>query len=307
MAADAQILCTKCTNISAEPRLECAKCGGRNARVCGKCGNQNSVAKNFCDKCGHSIADLGQIAPPPKTLLPGAPSTDIPATVVKKLKPTGPAPAPGAKPGSPPAPGAKPGPLEPGNPLPIARTGGLSQPGQPTASFGAPLDDLWSAAPAPVATETVVRPKSRVWHQALNTLAALLGVTAAAYGVWTYRETQKPEILVPRLAGQYLEALRTHDYERAYGMFSEAAKRSATIDEFRASRDATSWIWSGLRIEYREPGAILFGYDLKADAAPPRRDHLLFTLEGDRWVRPYNWTLMRQVEEAFEKATPTRG
>jgi hypothetical protein len=132
-------------------------------------------------------------------------------------------------------------------------------------------------------------------------------VTAVAYGVWTYVETRKPEVYVPKLAAKYLEALRTGDYPRAYDMFSDAAKRSATLDEFRSSRDATAWTWSGLRIEYREPGAILLGYDLKADGAPPRRDHVLFTLDGERWVRPYNWTLMRQVEDAFDKGDAEKG
>jgi tetratricopeptide (TPR) repeat protein len=290
MAADAQILCEKCGTASAEPRLECVKCGGRNARVCGKCGNQNSVAKNFCDKCGQSIAGLGPIAPPPKARLPGAPSSDIPATIITRLPP-------------PSAPAA-------GSPLPTARErpGALSSPGQPSANFAAPLDDLWSApAPLPAATESASRPKSNFWRQALNTLAALFGVAAVAFGVWTYRETRKPEIFVPKLAAKYLEALRTGDYARAYDMFSDAAKRSATLDEFRASRDATTWTWSGLRIEYQEPGAILLGYDLKADGAPPRRDHVLFTQDGERWTRPYNWTLMRQVEDAFDKGDADRG
>ena len=297
--ADAQIICTKCTTASATPSLECAKCGGRNARVCGKCGNQNSVAKNFCDKCGQSIADLGAIAPPPKTQLPGSPSADIPVTVVKRLPPSGPPPVPG--PGAVPAPSG-------GKPFPTARPGALPPPGQSSAGFAAPLDDLWSApAPLPVAAETVSRPRFNMWRQALNTIAALAGVTAAAYGVWTYRESLKPEIFVPKMATQYLEALRTRDYPKAYEMFSDAAKRNATLEEFRASRDATTWAWSGLRIEYQEQGAMLLGYDLKAEGSPPRRDHVLFTLDGERWVRPYNWTLMRQVEEAFDKGDPDKG
>lgn len=304
MSAQAQILCTKCTAISAEPRLECAKCGGKNARVCGKCGNPNSVAKNFCDKCGSSIADLGQIAPPPKTLLPGSPSADIPVTVIKRLPPAG------APPAAPDAAAAKPSPAAPsgGMPLPAAKAAPLPHPGAPSAGFGAPFDDLWSAPAAPpVAAETVVRPVSNFWRSALNTAAALAGLAAAAYGVRTYRETRRPEILVPKLAARYLEALRTRDYERAYDMFSGAAKKNATIDEFLASRDTTTWTWSSLSVEYREPGAMLLGYDLKADGAPPRRDHVLFTLEGDRWTRPYNWTLMRLVEESFEKGDPDTG
>ena len=297
MPADAQILCAKCSTASTEPRLECAKCGGRNARVCGKCGNQNSVAKNFCDKCGHSIANLGPISPPPKTQPPDSTSTDIPVTAVMQLPPYG----------APSAPKTPPDPAD-DRPLPPARPGALPLVGQPSASFAAPLDDLWSApTPLPAASGTDSLAKTSIWRPALNTLAALLGVAAAAYGVWTYREFQKPEVLVPKLAAGYLEALRTRDYARAYALFSDAAKRGATLDEFRSSRNETAWTWSGLRVEYREPDAMLLGYDLKADGAPPRRDHVLFTREGDRWVRPYNWTLMRQVEEAFDKSDADKG
>ncbi len=112
---------------------------------------------------------------------------------------------------------------------------------------------------------------------------------------------------MPKLAAQYLEALRTKNYDAAYALFSDAAKASATEDEFRASRDDTPWTWSGLAVEHAEPGAMLFSYDLKASGAPPRKDYVLFTLDGERWTRPYNWTLMRQVEESFDKNNPERG
>jgi tetratricopeptide (TPR) repeat protein len=289
MAAAAQILCTKCGSASADARLECAKCGGRNARVCGACGNQNSVAKNFCDKCGQSIAQLGQVAPPPKTTLPGAPAADIPQTVVKHIPAPAPAPAP-AKPAAP-------------APVPLPSAGQFA----PTPG-SAPLDDLWSAPPvAPVAEETVSRPRSSRIRSFLNALAGLVGVCAAAWVIWQFYVSRKPEIMVPKLAAQYLEALRTRDYETAYQMFSNAARQSCTLDEFKASRDETSWTWSGLRIEYQEPGAMLLAYDLQAAGAPPRRDHVLFTQEGDRWTRPYNWTLMRQVEDSFEKGDADKG
>ncbi|MFI5345383.1 MAG: hypothetical protein ACHQ51_03310 [Elusimicrobiota bacterium] len=281
--AEAQILCTKCGAASAEPRLECGKCGGRNARVCGACGNQNSIAKNFCDKCGKSIASLGQIAPPPRTLLPGAPSADIPATAVRRL------PTPGAAASGP-------------GPLPFA--------GQ--APGVGPMEDLWSA-PKPVAqapVEPAPLPPSP-WRRTLNALAALAGVAAAAYAIWFWRESRKPEILVPKLAAAYLESLRTRDYARAYAQFSDEARRNCTEAEFRASRDETAWTWSGLRIEHMEPGAVLLSYDLKAEGSSPRQDHLLFTLDaspnGARWARPYNWTLMRQVEDAFEKGNADKG
>lgn len=298
--AAAQILCTKCGSASADARLECAKCGGRNARVCGACGNQNSVAKNFCDKCGQSIAQLGPVAPPPKTALPGAPAADIPQTAIKRNPAPLPPAAPGPAPAAAPAPAPPPGPAAPA-PLPAA---GMYAP----TPGAAPLDDLWSAPPAaPVAEETVSRPKQSRWRSLFNALAGLAGVCAAAYGIWQFYVSRKPEVLVPQLAAEYLEALRTRDFPKAYEMFSDAAKQSCTEAEFAASRDGTSWTWSGLRIDYQEPGAILLSYDLKAAGAPPRRDRVLFTLEGDRWTRPYNWTVMRQVEEAFEKGDADKG
>ena len=91
----AAILCTQCGSASAPPLLsQCAKCGGKNARVCGGCGFQNSLAKNYCDKCGNPISELGPVvAPPPPTAPPGAPEIPIPATAVKNLKKDDPAPA----------------------------------------------------------------------------------------------------------------------------------------------------------------------------------------------------------------------
>ncbi len=278
MAASAQILCTKCGAASAQPQAECGKCGGRNARVCGQCGNQNSLPKNFCDKCGQPISSLGSIAPPPKTAMPGLPVVDIPKTAIKRL-PAAPAPA--------------------ANALPAARTSGGSLDYTPLQdSWNAPSAPAASSAPAPAA------PKKR---NALKTSLTLLTVLAVGFGLWRYLESLKPEVLVPKLGAEYLNALRAHDYARAYEMFSDSAKRNCTEAEFRASRGDASWEWSDLRVAHQEPGAILLSYQLKADGAAARRDYVLFTQEGSRWTRPYNWTLIQQVEESFSKGDPERG
>ncbi|OGS41085.1 MAG: hypothetical protein A2506_01195 [Elusimicrobia bacterium RIFOXYD12_FULL_66_9] len=291
--ASAQIQCTKCGAASAEAREACAKCGGKNARVCGACGNQNSVSKNFCDKCGRPIGDLGPVAPPPKTVLPGSPAADIPVTMVRRASEPPPAPMPISKPAVPPG-------------IPAPAPSAAQRLHEPGSTSG--LDDLW-AVPATqhVCDDEVSQPRFARLRQALNVLAAIVGVTGAAYGVWYLRESRRPEVMVPKLAAEYLDALRAHDYTRAYGMFSATAQKYCTEAEFRASRDETSWTWSGLRLVHQEPGAVLLAYDLQAAGSPPRTDHLLFTLEGDRWTRPYNWTLMRAVEAAFEKGDPEKG
>lgn len=292
--ASAQILCTKCGATSAEALSACAKCGGKNAKVCGACGNQNSVSKNFCDKCGRPIGDLGPVAPPPKTLLPGSRANDIPVTMIRRA----PDPQPGAEP-------------KPASPQPSGAKGApLSLPGGTQAEAGSThgLDDLWAVpAPLPAAQEYTSSPRWARLRHAIEALTALAGIAAALYGIWFWIESRRPEVLVPKLAAEYLDALRAHDYTKAYGMFSGLAQKYCTEAEFRASRDDTSWTWSDLKIVHQEPGAVLLAYDLEPAGSPPRTDHLLFTREGDRWTRPYNWTLMRQVETAFEKGDPEKG
>jgi len=281
--AAAQILCTKCGSASAEPRADCPKCGGKNALVCGACGKQNSIAKNFCDKCGQPLAELGFVAPPTPTKPPGSPAAEIPSTAIVRLPPAAEG-APFQLPGA----------------LPPAASAG-SAPG------AAPLEDLWAPAPAPKTAPPPPKTRRSAARGVVNALAAAIGLGTAAFGIWRWQETQQPETVVPRLAAEYLEALRGQDYARAYGMFSEAARRSCTLEEFRAFRDTTPWTWSDLRIEHQEPGALLLAYELRAQGAPPRTDHVLFTQEDGRWTRPYDWVLMRRVEDAFARGDADRG
>lgn len=289
----AQILCPRCGNSSPTAAAVCVKCGGKNARVCGDCGMQNSVVKNFCDKCGSSISEITG-APPPPQRLPGSPEGDIPATVIKRL-PGGPPPAGRAY-----TPGEG---LEPPIPSPAEKP-------LPAGSQNPGLDDLWSK-PAPLVSDappTIERQRPYpLWRRAAGTAAALIGLLGAAYGIWMYRELHSPEIVVPKLAAEYLDALKARDFARAYAMFSAEARQHCTEDEFRASRDATPWTWSDLRITHQEPNAMLLSYQLHVQGAEPRKDHVLFTRENERWTRPYNWVVMRKVEAAFAKGDPSEG
>lgn len=320
MSAPAAILCVKCGSASPAAVPSCAKCGGKNARVCGGCGFQNSLAKNYCDKCGNPISELtSTIAPPPPTAVPGAsPSSDIPVTVVKHLKKDAGAPPPPAVPS--PGGGAPPAAVPPAGGLPVARRSASvpgAAPGAPLpfagaqdASFGAsPVSgDPW-AAMAPAAP--VEAPKhSRFWslaRMAINVAAGTLAAAGSVLGIWYWNVNRKPETVVPRVATRYLEALRARDYDAAYAMFSAASKKYCTPDEFKASRDSSTWTWSDLRIEHQEPGAILLAYELKVEGAEPRTDRVLFVEEDKKWVRPYSWVLMRKVEEAFDKGNADMG
>lgn len=296
MANAAAILCTKCGTASPTAVSTCAKCGGRNARVCGACGFQNSVAKNYCDKCGTSISELGgAVAPPPPTKLPGS-TSDIPQTEIRRVQP----PAPKAEPGG--LPQARGFAAEPGAPQGLPKAG--QPPAGPTPYQSA---DPWGA-PEPIAPPVEApKPKFQKLRMLVNGLAAVAGMVVAAAAIWHWYESQKPEVKVPRLAAQYLDALKAKDYDAAYAMFSDAAKKAATPEEFKASRTDADWTWANLEIKHREPGAILLRYDLNIQGAESRPDHVLFVKEGDRWVRPYNWTLMKKVEESFEKNNPDVG
>jgi len=306
--SQAAILCTACGAASETPLSQCAKCGGKNARVCAGCGFQNSLAKNYCDKCGNPIVEIGAvIAPPPGTAVPGASKSEIPATVVKHIardpkKDAPPADLPATLP---PAKKA----LQPGAgqdpPLPAA---GRQSPDRFAAQPVPEPGGSWSAS-APPPTES--RPPR--WIGTLRrtltlTFAFVLtSVTASLVTVWYWNEQNKPENAVQRDAARYLEALKSRDYPAAYAQFSDAARKHSTLDEFVASRDTSTWTWSNLRIEHSEPGAMLLTYQLKIEGAEPRTDRVLFVEENKRWVRPYSWPLMRKVEEAFDQNNADMG
>ncbi|MBI4060354.1 MAG: zinc ribbon domain-containing protein [Elusimicrobia bacterium] len=273
--ASAAILCTQCGSASAAPLPQCAKCGGRNARVCGSCGFQNSLAKNYCDKCGTPIAEIGTVvAPPPRTAVPGSPQSDIPATVVKHIPP------------------AK---LK------------AAEPGAPRGALPA-SNDSWSAV-APRRDEKTSPPPPwvGVLRRVLTAAFATAAVAASLAAVWYWNEYDKPENAVRRAGVLYLEALRARDYAAAYSQFSDLARKHCTLEEFVASRDSAAWSWSGLRIEHAEPGAVLLAYELSVQGSPPRTDRVLFVQESAKWVRPYNWTLMRRLEEAFNNNRAEEG
>ncbi len=299
--SQAAILCTACGASSATPLSQCANCGGKNARVCGGCGFQNSLAKNYCDKCGNPISELGLVvAPPPPTAVPDRPKSDIPATVVKHLKETkepkkGP-PSPSALPAAKKA--AEPG-APSGSPLPAAGRQNPTRFEDPPS-----IHDPWAASSSPAPAPKTAASKVSDWagplRRALTAGLATAAVIASVLGVWYRSEYKKPEVAVRRAAVQYLEALRARDHAAAYAQFSDAARKYCTLEEFVATRDTSTWTWSNLRIEHTEPGALLLAYDLNIDGTAPRTDRVLFVEENGIWVRPYSWALMKKVEEAFD-------
>ena len=56
-------------------------------------------------------------------------------------------------------------------------------------------------------------------------------------------------------------------------LFSTDAKHYCTLEEFRASRDTTTWIWNDMRIEHIEPGAAPLAYRLTVGDAMPHSVH----------------------------------
>jgi len=274
--SSAQILCTKCGAASQNPCEACPACGGKNSRVCGSCGNQNSIAKNFCDKCGSSIAKLSAAAPPQASIQ--AKDSEIPMTAVRKI--------------------LKPAATPKGHP-PAARQGAGAAPS---------LDDLWDESSLRAEPTTGIKPRTSPARTILRALAFLLAVVGCIGGILYLRQSRRPEILVQKLAAEYLTALGGGDHARAYAFFSEPAKANCAESEFKSSTDAAPWTWSELRIIRQEQDAILLSYNLnKPSGSPPRAERLLLAREGDHWTVPFDVTLMRQVAEAFKKGDLAKG
>ena len=310
MAQVPGVVCSRCGAIPEAPAAACARCGGANVRFCPACGKQSSLDKKFCDGCGRPF---GGPAMPPAAPPPANPN--IPVTAVISRSPTGPQPAPGAS-----LPPALPPTVPPARP-----PGAVAPPGSPHGPAGGPSgalphagrgDDAFKQSSAgwefkhPEAPPPPP-PPPKAWafvRTALSAMLSTLAVAGVVGGLVWFQQSKQPEIGAARVAREYLDALKQRDWEAAYNLFSTEARRACTLTEFAQSRGLTSWEWSGLRIEHKEPGAMLFSYDLKVEGAAPRRDHVLFVQEAGRgWVRPYTWTIMNKVEEAFDKGDADSG
>lgn len=246
--------------------LSCARCGGPMAKLCPRCQARSSLAKNFCDQCGAGF----------NALRPQAPSSlGIPQTAIRH------------------------------GPPPELQAISLPPAGRSMQSF-TPLSAATPADLTPAkTTESVFGPKPLPMAvKAVLWILLALGLGLAAWQAGKRREERRPETLVPRLAAQYLEALRRNDAAKAYSMLSRSAQAGCTLEEFLRLRDTAPWSWSGLALARVEPEAVLVQYDLILEGRPPERDYLLFALEDGRWVRPYNWSLLKKIEGAFDRNDP---
>lgn len=270
------LVCSKCqTPSGAEPC--CRKCGGALNKICGKCSFKNSPAKNYCDQCGTAMA----LAAPPPAALPGAPPavsastapSDIPQTAIRRL------PSANAPP--------KPESFQ----LPMAGKAAARVPVEHAAS-----DFVQGPATNP-ASMTVFRNRAR-----LHNSGTLLVLTAlAALGLYRWSLYTRPEAAVPRLAAEYLQALQSGDFNRAYNMFSTAAKGHCPQSDFTAARGLTAWTWSDIKAARIEPDAAVVSYTLSVEGKEPQEDFLPFVREDGDWVRPYNWTLLQKAESALSR------
>lgn len=181
---------------------------------------------------------------------------------------------------------------------------------------GEPLN---AAAPPPTATATPMprqatppEPRSRellpsgalYFFKSVLAILFMFGLaTIAALVYMEKKRLERPDAVVLRLAESYLGALSVRDYEKAYSILAPATRGSLTLEQFRVTRDTTPWSWSGLAIAQSEPDAMFLEYQLEVEGREPEKDYLLFTLEGGRWVRPYNWHILRETEAAFESSS----
>lgn len=269
----AALICSKCAAQGA-PGQNCAKCGGPLVKVCGGCGMRNSPAKNYCDRCGAAMA-LAPVGHPPEQR-PMPPSAgEPPLTAIRRIQPP---------------------PAEESFQLPAA--------GRAKEHVPVPSEVSGDIKPVgdydPNASLTVLRRKDRLKNAVFLLVFALL----ASFALRKFSILMRPEYVVPRRATKYLNHLRNGQYEQAYHMLSEQARRHVTQDEFATLRDPTPWSWSNVQIVRAEPEAVVVKYVLTLSGQPPREDLLQFIREDGDWVRPYNWTLLQKAENALERNDP---
>ena len=157
------------------------------------------------------------------------------------------------------------------------------------------------AAPAPTGA-VFARLRRKVRRQ--NLLILLLILALAAVAGTFYHNSHSPQKMVLRVTAQYLEALRHQDFQAAYSLLSQESKNQYSPEEFQAQREDASWSWSDARIARIEPAAAVVKYRLSIQGQAPSDDFIFFFLEENRWVRPYNWNLLKKAEAALDQNTP---
>lgn len=240
---------------------------GAAPRVCASCGLSNAPQAAHCIKCGAELA--AQAAPPPPDR--GEPKTFPQSTI----------PAP-----------------PPGHGLPLA---GISNqtytPPPPTAP----------PRPEPAGPPQTIgyRPGLSALVKPALGLLLLAAVGFTSWLLWTRREVgRRAEIAGPRAAQMYLSSLARGDVAGAYDLLTKDARANCSLEEFRLLRDATPWTWSGIRAARVEEGAVLVEYVLKVDGKAAETDYLQFVREDGKWLRPYNWNLLKMIEADFDRNDP---
>ena len=176
-----------------------------------------------------------------------------------------------------------------------------SSPDEPDSFDNAVISgDPWSKQePTPEVIEPPPPPPNTRLRLMIKTALSTLGAILSLLTFWYWTEYRQPSVQVKKTATHYLESLRTGNWESAYQLFTDTAKKNCSLKEFIASRDDVAWTWSNLEIIYSDSSAIVLSYDLGVKGSPPRPDYLLFVLEKYRWLRPFNSVLVRKAEQAF--------
>ncbi|MBI5202275.1 MAG: nuclear transport factor 2 family protein [Elusimicrobia bacterium] len=132
-------------------------------------------------------------------------------------------------------------------------------------------------------------------------LALVLLLSGGALWLARRRHMQKSEVQLPITARRYLTAMKSGDFTAAYGMLSEASKRSATIEELKNAREGMSWDFSDVALASVDGDLAFVRYRLKIDAREPEENTLVFKQEGGAWRRAFSWNLLRNAEAALDR------
>lgn len=217
-------------------------------------------------------------APPPSE------ETKTPALARPAQRPPQEAPAPPP----PPPPRQAPPPPAPAKPKPKS----------PPPDQGAPK--------APPLTRAAQRVASGLAAK-LSTAAALaLLVTGVAVWAARHKRLGRPEVQVPITARRYLTALKASEFSAAYEMLTEASRRACALDEFEKARGSADWDFSDVAFVAVDRDLAFVRYKLSVEGRQPEEDLLVFKKEGRDWRRPFVWSLLRDVEDAFDRGDPAR-
>lgn len=298
----------KCVKCGYEPNIisdVCIKCGGEVVKICGACGFENKVEKNYCDNCGTllSLTPEKQIAIEESDRKPPEDKKELDEKSNKKIELE----------------------FEPIHETINQKAESYRKKLESGFEYEKSKEELKKIEEEKKKLESYREKKEIEEKQQkefednknngkknflykhklfLIILSSFIISVFVSYFLFIKDSMDKYKLLF--VAKNYLSALSSKDYKKAYSFLSENSKKSISFLDFvktseRYDSEVGGWSFKDVKIYYYSNNQSIITYKIREGSSSWRNDYIDFVKEHDRWVRPYIWNILEKIDEVLSK------